>query len=300
MNPKLIERYYSFVKKLATTYQYNSNITHLLYLIIPAFISKYSLSKENIILSTFQQTKIIISPKSSKTIAAYYTSIPNYQNNKIITTKYIVIQNYQNISLIQILDNLVHEFNHAINSYQKEINIKKNILYLRTGLTYSSYSLPDLTPLKKESSYILEEILNTNQTEEIINLIKSYHDPFNQEINNTIYSINSETSSNYSSKSYYLENTLFKSILNNKTFISTLNNLRLSGNIQDIENWFNNITNIPNSYQKLNTYLNQLITFEKELTTKKYFKAKIINKMKKNMTNTLEIITSFNKNCNYK
>ena len=300
MNPKLIERYIPFITNLSTKYQYSSNITHLLYLIIPAFISKYSLSKENIILSTFQQTKIIISTKNSKTIAAYYTSIPNYQHNKITTTKYIVIQNYHNISLIQLLDNLVHEFNHAINSYQKEINIQNNILYLRTGLTYSSYSLPDLTPLKKESSYILEEILNTNQTEEIINLIKSYHDPSNEEINNTIYSINSETTATYKSKSYYLENTLFKSILTNKTFISTLNNLRLSGNIQDIENWFNNITNIPNSYQNLNIYLDQLIKLEKELITKKYFKTKIINKMKQNMTKTLEIITTFNQNCTYK
>ena len=119
MNPKLIERYIPFITNLSTKYQYSSNITHLLYLIIPAFISKYSLSKENIILSTFQQTKIIISTKNSKTIAAYYTSIPNYQHNKITTTKYIVIQNYHNISLIQLLDNLVHEFNHAINSYQK-------------------------------------------------------------------------------------------------------------------------------------------------------------------------------------
>lgn len=300
MNPKLIERYIPFITNLSTKYQYSSNITHLLYLIIPAFISKYSLSKENIILSTFQQTKIIISTKNSKTIAAYYTSIPNYQHNKITTTKYIVIQNYHNISLIQLLDNLVHEFNHAINSYQKEINIQNNILYLRTGLTYSSYSLPDLTPLKKESSYILEEILNTNQTEEIINLIKSYHDPSNEEINNTIYSINSETTATYKSKSYYLENTLFKSILTNKTFISTLNNLRLSGNIQDIENWFNNITNIPNSYQNLNIYLDQFIKLEKELITKKYFKTKIINKMKQNMTKTLEIITTFNQNCTYK
>ena len=300
MNPKLIERYIPFITNLSTKYQYSSNITHLLYLIIPAFISKYSLSKENIILSTFQQTKIIISTKNSKTIAAYYTSIPNYQHNKITTTKYIVIQNYHNISLIQLLDNLVHEFNHAINSYQKEINIQNNILYLRTGLTYSSYSLPDLTPLKKESSYILEEILNTNQTEEIINLIKSYHDPSNEEINNTIYSINSETTATYKSKSYYLENTHFKSILTNKTFISTLNNLRLSGNIQDIENWFNNITNIPNSYQNLNIYLDQFIKLEKELITKKYFKTKIINKMKQNMTKTLEIITTFNQNCTYK
>ena len=219
MNPLLIEKYIPFVKELSIKYQYNSNITHLLYLIIPAFIHNYSLSKEKIILSTFLETKIIISSKQDKNIQAYYTSITTYQNNKISTTKYIILQNYENISLINLLDNLIHEFNHAIHSYHQEIKTKDNILYLRTGLTYASYSLPNLTPLKKDSSYILEEILNTNQTEQMINIIKEYHDPNHPEINNTIYAINNETSTTYTSKSYYLENILFQKILENKTFL---------------------------------------------------------------------------------
>ena len=135
MNSRLVEKYIPFINDLSNKYQYNSNITHLLYLIIPAFISKYSLTKEQLILSTFQNVKIIISPEKDKNIQAYYTSIPSYQENKIVTTKYIIIKNYENISLIQLLDNLVHEFNHAINSYQQEIKIKDNILFLRTGLT---------------------------------------------------------------------------------------------------------------------------------------------------------------------
>ena len=300
MNPKLIEKYIPFVNELQHKHQYNTNITHLLYLIIPAFIHKYSLSKEQLILNTFNQIKIIISSKTDKNVQAYYTSIPSYQNNKIITTKYIIIQNYQNISLIQLLDNIVHEFNHAINSYNQEIKIKDNILYLRTGLTNTSYSLPTLTPLKKDSSYILEEILNTNQTEQIINIIKSYHDPINTEINNTIYSINNETSTNYTSKSYSLENVLLKKILENKTFISTLNNLRITGDIESIEYWFNNITNINNSYQNLNTYLESIMNLEKKLSTTKIFKFTIINKIKNNITKVIDIINTFNHNCNYK
>lgn len=263
MNSRLVEKYIPFINDLSNKYQYNSNITHLLYLIIPAFISKYSLTKEQLILNTFQNVKIIISPEKDKNIQAYYTSIPSYQENKIVTTKYIIIKNYENISLIQLLDNLVHEFNHAINSYQQEIKIKDNILFLRTGLTFASYTLPNLTPLKKDASYILEEILNTNQTEQIINIIKTYQDTSNFEISNTIYAINNETTSNYTSKSYYLENILFKKILENKTFISTLNNLRITGNIEDIEYWFNNITAIPNSYNLLNNYLENIMESEK-------------------------------------
>ncbi|MCI6265568.1 MAG: hypothetical protein MR598_01815 [Erysipelotrichaceae bacterium] len=300
MNPKLIEKYYPIITELSNQYAYNSNITHLLYLIVPAFISKYSLSKENIILNTLKKTKIIISPNTSKTIEAYYTSIPHYQNNEITTSKYIIIQNYEKISLVQLLDNLVHELNHAINSYNQEIKQKDNVLYLRTGLTHVAYTLPNLDPLEKESSYILEEILNTNQTEEIINLIKNYHDPNHSDLNNTIYAINNETSSSYNSKSYAIETLVFKPILENKTFLSTLNNLRLSGDVEDIESWFDYITNIPNSYQKLNHNLNKIMALEKELPETKFWKNKKIKKIKDLLTNTLDIIKEFNRNCNYK
>lgn len=300
VDSKLVGKYIPFVNELANQYQYNSNITHLLYLIIPAFISKYSLSKENLILNIFRQIKIIISPTHDKNIQAYYTSIPSFEENKIITTKFIVIQNYENISLIQLLDNLVHEFNHAINSYNQEIKTKDKTLFLRTGLTHTSYSLPSLTPIKKDSTYILEEILNTNQTEQIINIIKSYHDTTNPEISNTIYAINNETNKNYTSKSYYLENLLFKKILENKTFLSTLNNLRLTGDVEDIEYWFNNITNIPNSYKNLNNYLENIMNLEKKISTTKYFKFRIINKIKNTISKVLDIINTFNQNCNYK
>ena len=66
MDTKLVERYIPFVNELQNMYGYNSNITHLLYLIIPAFVHKYSISKENLIINTFRQTKIIISTKEHK------------------------------------------------------------------------------------------------------------------------------------------------------------------------------------------------------------------------------------------
>ena len=300
LNPKLIERYFQVANEISKKYQYDNNITHLLYLIIPAFITKYSPGKETVILNTIKQTEILISPERSETIQAYYTSIPHYQNNEITTSKYIIIQNYEKISLVQLLDNLVHELNHAINSYNQEIKRKDNILYLRTGLTHVSYTLPNLEPLEKESSYILEEILNTNQTEEIINLIKNYHDPSHPELNNTIYVINNETSTSYNSKSYAIETLVFKPILENKTFLSTLNNLRLSGDVEDIESWFDYMTNIPNSYQKLNHNLNKIMDLEKELPETKFWRNRKINKIKDLLTSTLDIIKEFNQNCNYK
>ena len=128
LNKQLIEKYTPFIEQLSNKYKYDNNIKHLLYLIIPAFILKYKY-KEQLILDTFNNTPIIISNKISETISAYYTSIPKYENENIITKKYIIINNYEKISLVNLLDNLVHEFNHAINSYKKETIIKDNLLY---------------------------------------------------------------------------------------------------------------------------------------------------------------------------
>ena len=41
----IIEREKAFIDKISDKYNYDSNIRHLLYLIIPAFIIKYDLNK---------------------------------------------------------------------------------------------------------------------------------------------------------------------------------------------------------------------------------------------------------------
>ncbi len=300
MDSRLVDKYIPLVNEISDKYGYDDNIKHLLYLIIPAFVTKYSIYKENLIINTFSNVRIMISEEISSTTYAFYTSIPHYEKDKIITVKYIVIQNYQNVSLVQLMDNLVHEFNHAVNSYQKEMLIDEHVLSLRTGLTYARYSLPDLSPIKKDDSYILEEILNTNQTEEIINIIKCYSDPNHVNLNTTIYSLNHETGSQYTSQAYYLENTLMKSILDNKTFLATLNNLRLSGDVEDIEGWFDHITGDKKSYYQLNQYLLELMKLEEKFSDQKFFRNGIITKMKQLVQKILNIITTFNQNCNYK
>ncbi len=300
MNPKLVEKYINIVDRISNLYQYDNNIRHLLYIIVPAFITKYSMAKEDLILSTLEQTKILICSNKSDTVQAYYTSIPHHQNGRITTSKYIVIQNYEKITLVKLLDSLVHEFNHAIHSYKNEILIKNDTLFLRTGLTYISYSLSNLNPLKKDDSYILEEILNTNQTEEIINIIKTDSNLANMTIVNTIYAINSETETSYQSKSYYLEHQILKDILSNKTFISTINALRISGDIQNIEMWFDNITNIPNSYQTLIQSFKKIADLEQDMETAKFLKKNKIKKIKHQLKKIQEIVLEFNQNCNYK
>jgi hypothetical protein len=298
MNNILIEKYIPIIDSISNKYNYDNNIKHLLYLIIPAFITKYKY-KEQLIINTFQNIPIIISDEKSNTINAFYTSIPSYKDNNLITKKYIVINNYDKISLVNLLDSLIHEFNHAINSYQNEILIKDNTLYLRTGLTYVTYTLPNLISKEKDSSYILEEIINTRQTETIIDIIKNYKDTSIISISNTIYAINNETNTNYISNAYFLETRLLNNLLNNKTFIYTLENLRIEGNIEDIEKWFNNIMGLKNGYKELINNLKKIVTLEEKLSNTKYLKNYYISKIKSTSKDIIYIVDTFNSNCNY-
>ena len=299
LNKELIYKYTNIIDNISKKYNYDNNIKHLLYLIIPAFITKYHNHKK-LIEDVFTNTPIIISNKNEKYINAFYTSIPTKKNNDIITNKYIIINNYNKISLINLLDSLVHEYNHAINSYLKEIEIKDNNIYIRTGLSYIIYNKHTLKSLEKTPSYILEEVINTKQTEEVIDIIKQYKDNSIESLNNTIYAINGETSTNYESKAYLLETKILNKLLNNKTFIYTLEILRLEGNIDDIENWFDNITGIKKSYNIIINNLNKIIELENKLANSKYFKKIILNKIKNQIDNINKIITKFNNNCNYK
>lgn len=294
-NNSIIEREKHFIDEISDKYNYDSNIRHLLYIMIPAFIIKYGISKEKLILNTFRNIRIMSSNKESKIIRAYYSSTPYKDINEYKTRKYMMIQNYNNISLVELLDNLVHEFNHAVNSYLNEIKVTNKYVLLRTGLTYRIYRKNDLSFVKKHESYLLEEIINTKQTEDIINIIKTFdsNDP-------TIYAINSETEHKYNSNAYYLQSYVCKEILNNRTFISTLENLRINGEIYDISSWFDNIVGTKGKYKELNNLLNEAYNLELSLVDKKVFKQFTINKIRSVLRDILRIVNDFNNNVNFK
>lgn len=295
----VIEREKSFIDKICDNYNYDSNIRHLLYLIIPAFIIKYGTNKERLILNTFEDIRIVISNKKDNYVKAFYSSKIIHVNDQYKTLKYMVIQNYEKISLIDLLDNLVHEFNHAINSAVNEIKVTKNYIYLRTGLTFRIYSKDSLNFVKKDSSYLLEEIINTKQTEEIINIIKQF-DNLDKSLDNTVYAINAETSHKYNSNSYFLESYVCKQILENRTFINTLANLRINGEVYDIQKWFDDIIGKDGTYKELIKLLNDIYNLEMEYSKKKAFRMFIIRKIDNVFHKIMNIVETFNNNVNFK
>lgn len=298
---KIIDDEVLFSNNIANKFHYPDNITHLLYIIIPAFILKYGNSYRSIVEKCFATVPIIISDKQDKIYQAYYYSKPIKYNNDFIIEKGIVLKNYKDIDLMQLLDNLVHEFNHAINSIQNEMLIDSDIK-IRTGLVYNYFNTSDLSFIKQGPEVIIEEVINTRQTELIIDIIHSFSnsDIKNPTVLNTLYSINHSINNNYRSNSYFLESYVCKRLLNNKTFISTLENLRFVGQVNDVSIFFDSITGDSGSFLMLASYLSQSLKLQKDYIKTKWFKKRILRKLKNNNELCLKIIDKFDNNTVYK
>ena len=223
---------------------------------------------------------------------------------KYYSHKEIVINNYHKASLIDLIDSVTHEFNHAINSIINEIKITDDAVSLRTGLSYINFDRQNINKVKSRSKdIVLEEIINTTQTESIINIINSFGDYKidNEEISNTLYVLKRDINNQrYQSNAYYFQSYICRELTNNKTFIPTIENLRYSGNVDDIENWFDNITDIRGSYNKIVTLLDELLKDEINLANVKFFKKYKINKIISKSRKVLDIINVFDNNCIYK
>lgn len=287
-----INKYIKIVDDISKKYNYENNIKHLLYIILPSFVIKYGREKENLIIDCFNNIPIIITGKEDNISQASYISIP-YFDTSIKTKKMILLNRYNNIPFMQLLDNLIHELNHALNSYKKEIILKENTFYLRTGLYLIEYDKKTFKIINKNKSYILEEIINSKQAETIIDIIsKLTFNNIDVNLENTLYAIKNSISNNYISNSYYNLKYFCKTLLDNKTFLFTLENLRINGDIEDIKLWFNNIYG-DDIYDVFIDTLYKL----KEINKNDFFKKQ---KIKKLALKLIEISNTFNNNCNLK
>ena len=285
----MIEKYIPIIDEIGLKYNYPDNIKHLLYVILPAFVIKYK--KEQFIIDCLNNIPIVITGKEDPKIQALYVSYP-YLDITIKTKKAIYLNRYNNIPFLQLLDNLIHELNHAINSYKNEILIDNEYFYLRTGLTKTKYSIKEKKIIDKNKSYVLEEIINSKQTETLINIIANLESN-DEAIKNTIYAVKNSINGSYISPAYFSLKYYCQKLLNNKTFLLTLENLRIDGNIDDIEKWFNDIYG-EDGYQQLIDTLFEL----KELQNKKGMFVK--NKINKLAIKLIKISDRFNNNCNLK
>ncbi len=298
---QLIEQEVIFSNQLAKQYHYPDNITHLLYVMIPALLLKYGMNHRQLLETCFKEVPILIQDEQNEVYQAYYISIPKWQGEKIITQKGIVLKNYKDIGLMQLLDNLVHEMNHAVNSMQNEI-LERDQILVRTGIVYNYFEKKNLSFIKKGEEVILEEVINTKQTEKIIDIIQnmSQYTITNPVVENTLYTIHHAIDRNYHSNSYLLESLVCKKLMENKTFFSTLENLRWNGQIEDIHHFFDSIVGKEDSLLELSKYLKQSIELQKQLSNQKWFQKTKINKIREINQKAMKIVEIFDQNTIYR
>ena len=300
---KLLNRYVDFVDKISSDNHYENNIRHLLYLVVPAFIFKYGVDKESTILKCFENVKIIISGTEDKQVLASFNRRLVRDRDGYHTIKYVVINKYRTTpSISELLDSIIHEFNHAINSINNEILYDDKYIKVRTGLSYLIYDRKNLTFIRKSNEVNLEEIINTKQTEEIVNIINSFNDidVENVEFKTTLYTINNEINKVYKSNAYEFDTYICEELMKNKTFIPTICNLRFKGFVEDIGSLFDNVMGRDGAYDELNDLLSEIHSLEIKYVTRHLFKNKILNKLRNKSQRVMDIVKEYDDKCVYK
>lgn len=300
INP-FLNKYISFVDELSIKQNYDNNIKHLLYVIVPAFVIKYGIENESTIFNCFNNTKIFIS-EHNKNVSATFNRTLKKDKNSYYTEKFITVNPFSTSSLSSILDNFIHEFNHAINSINNEILFDDKCIKVRTGLATLNYDKKDFEFIGKSKEIILEEIINTSQTEEVLNIIKSLskYNIENDELSNTLYNIKQEIGNKpYSSDAYSYQKELCSNLINNKTFTPTINKLRFKGLIDDIPTMFDSVIGTSNNYNKLNDLLNEINELINKYSESRFFKNKYLNKIKSYSKDVSQLIDDYEKKSIY-
>ena len=298
-----LNKYITFVNKISDYYNYDNNIRHLLYLIVPGFVAKYGISNEKSILVCFEKVRIYISGTEDNTVTATFNRILRRNGNNYYTEKYVVLNQYKKASFTNMFDNIIHEFNHAVNSLNNEISLDDKYIKLRTGLCYLVYDRKNMRFLYKSNESFLEEVINTEQTEEIINIINSFgnYTIENVEFNNTLHVLKNEiVGNNYISDSYAFQSLVCDILMKNKNFYTTISNLRFKGFVNDIPIMFDGIIGKNGSYQYLNVLLKKIYNLQIKYSKSLFFKKIILNKIKLKAQELLSIIKEYDNKCIYK
>ncbi len=298
-----LNKYIDFVDNISNKFRYDNNIKHLLYVIVPAFVIKYDIKNEKHILNCFETIPIVVTGTEDKTITASFNRKLSVDNGSYKTVKIILLNEFKTANLTDLLDSIIHEYNHAINSINYEISYDDKIIKVRTGLSYILYDKKSLKYISKSNEVALEEILNTMQTEEIIEIINSFgKKPIsNYEFNNMLDTLNKEIgSSKFKSDAYMYDSLLTSELIKNKTFTPTICNLRFKGLIDDIPYLFDNVIGRDGEYNRLNELLTKIHKNEWDYNNSKLFRNIILNNIKSDSLKVIDLIREYDSKCIYK
>lgn len=238
-------------------------------IILAAMISYYGFENLDTVYKAFEKTYFSdeIKPLDSKDkngfIDAYCNvkvsnSLKNLKSLKIDRTIYFGVKP---LNESQKIKTLVHETNHIVNSMISPICKRNNFLVFRNGMAINS-----LDSRYRESVYF-EEAINESQALEIFDIIDSFRkfDIKNSSINQEIQKINSDTVI----PAYPILITSLKPLYRNREFNYILKNKRLTGDLKEIREHFDDKVGIPNAFQDLSKKVDELNKNPNPLTMKR-------------------------------
>lgn len=292
-----------FVNQISEKHKYPNNIRHLLYIVVPAFIEKYGLDEKKTVFSVFSEIPIKLTEKENHFEVAYFNRSLYLDGNDYKTIKEIVLQKYKTAEVVAIIDSIIHEYNHALNSIKNEISYSDKKIFMRTGLAYTIIDRTDPTKvLDSNVNKALEELINTKQTETIVEIIKKFStlNIADEEIKNSLAYLEKQIGEKYESQAYLLQLSITRDLIENRSFMPTLENLRYNGYVDEIDKWFDEITGETGSFSLLSKKLDKSLKLEAELYKTKIFKRFKVNKVKKLINQIQRIINLYVQNSIYK
>ena len=256
----LYNHYLPFVEELSSIYNYDSNVTHLLKILIPLFAMKYEISNEKMILDVFKKVPIVFEDSfNSDDVNALYLSRPVRRNGEITLIQQIIINGRKdNLLYLSFLENMVHEYLHAFNSYRNSHHADNTFLCLRTGLSNSVFDKDTLKFIKHDSSLLLEEVLNTKESEKLIQLLLEQNSTL-ADVSIVLSSMKQEINGDFHALGYRLPLLLVEKLITNSSFYHQALFYRLNGEIENFGMWFDSITNVDGSYKKFNQLLTKIV-----------------------------------------
>ncbi|MBE6157251.1 MAG: hypothetical protein E7160_00430 [Firmicutes bacterium] len=258
---KLIE----YSKKLYNSTKnnnYNPTIQNMMILSVAAMIYYYGIDNIDAIYNAFN-TRIIIGNKND--------IIKELEKNKILKTKIkkgiknrtckglcdfkceyinknnfgfykvqpsIYVVNSWNIDYFTLTEYIVHELNHVVNTYNRNILIKNNSYYLRSGLQLDNINSSEI---KNKN---IDEGINVLQTAEIMNIIRKFskYKVKDKEISELLKRIKYFQFIKRRGIGYEYTSDIVKELYKDGYFKLISDESRIKGNIEELVDYFDNKT----------------------------------------------------------
>lgn len=155
-----------------------------------------------------------------------------YDSNDEQVHRTIYLSSYRQ-SILDLLDIMVHEMNHIVNSKENETFFLGDHLTYRTGLCYQVDG--------QKKYFTLEEIYNTLQVEEIIHIIRQFSSCSIEDkyLTKLVEQISKQSKNGFQSAAYQDISSLVRPLFRNPIFHDFVKTERWNGHLDKIQEQFN-------------------------------------------------------------